>query len=248
MRKFIYPYKMGSKSAKELRDSIGGKLIKHKNSKFNPKGKTVINWGSSNMPQNIVDNAIIINHPDAVARAANKLDCFNVLLGDIPIPEFTTSKEVAQQYIRDGHKVFCRTKLTGNSGAGIVIAETIEQLVDAPLYTVWNRIKNEYRIHVFRGEVIDRQRKARKKDVPDDQVNWKIRNLDGGFIFARGDCNPEVGIEEASIRAVEALGLDFGAVDVVYTKSGRVMVLEVNTACGLMNTTLENYTKAFEGI
>lgn len=246
---YIYSYKMGSKSAKELKESLGAKLIKHKNSKFKPAGKKVINWGSSSMPKGIVDNAIIINHPTAVCLATNKLKTFNVLADtNVRIPKFTTDKAVAAKYIQDGQTVFCRTKLTGNSGDGIVIASTVEQLVDAPLYTVWERIKNEYRIHVFRGQVIDKQRKARKLDVPDDKVNWKVRNLDGGFIFARGDCNPEQGIEEAAINAVAALGLDFGAVDIAYTKGGKVMLLEVNTACGLMNTTLEKYTKAFLNI
>lgn len=246
---FVYPYKAGSKSAKTLAGALGSKRIKKKNSKFRPKGKVVINWGSSSLPQNIIDNAIILNHPEAVRKASNKLAAFDIMLDSMDtLPEFTKLRDVALKWIEDGHKVFCRTKLTGNSGDGIVIAETLEGLVDAPLYTKWARIDKEYRIHVFRGEVIDKQRKARKKEVPDEDVNWKIRNLAGGFIFARGDCNPENGVEQAAVKAVKALGLDFGAVDVIYTKMGEVKVLEINTACGLEGSTIDNYVKAFSNL
>ena len=241
---FMYPYKSGSASSKELSEVLGIKRIKHKNSKFNPRGKVVINWGSSKVPQDIVNNAIMINSPVAVGNASNKLRAFKSLDGAVPLPDWTESVEDASEWLTEGHKVFCRTKLTGNSGEGIVIAEDRNELVDAPLYTKWSRIKREYRIHVFNGEVIDRQRKARNRDVPDDKVNWKVRNLEGGFIFARGDCQPEEGVEVAALIAVQHLGLTFGAVDVIFTRSGEVKVLEVNTACGLVGTTLGNYKRA----
>ena len=250
MKTFIYPYKKGSKSAKALAQALGIKQIKREGSRFNPRGKRVINWGCSELPASVVQNSVVLNHPHSVTSAANKATTFLVLqANDIETPRCFSDWLEAKNYMAlyPKAKVFCRTKLNGHSGEGIVIAETIDQLVYAPLYTVWERIANEYRIHVFNGKVIDRQRKARSRDVPDDQVNWKVRNLAGGFIFARGDCQPEDGIEDAAVRAVAALGLDFGAVGVVWTKAGRVMVLEVNTACGLMGTTLDKYTKAFEG-
>ena len=46
-------------------------------------------------------------------------------------------------------------------------------------------------------------------------------------------------------NAVEALGLDFGAVDIILGKNGIWYVLEVNTACGLEGTTLEKYCEQF---
>jgi len=250
VKTFIYPYKKGSKSAKALAQALGIKQIKREGSKFKPAGKRVINWGCSRLPANIEGNAVVLNDSLCVETAANKFLTLCCLKdAKIPAPVFYTQKDNAQLHMELDHKskIFCRTTLTGNSGAGIVIASTVDELVPAPLYTVWERIANEYRIHVFNGKVIDRQRKARSRDVPDDQVNWKVRNLAGGFIFARGDCQPEDGIEDAAVRAVAALGLDFGAVDVVWTKAGRVMVLEVNTACGLMGTTLEKYVEAFSG-
>jgi D-alanine-D-alanine ligase-like ATP-grasp enzyme len=51
---------------------------------------------------------------------------------------------------------------------------------------------------------------------------------------------------EHSISAVNTLGLDFGAVDLIVAKDGRVYVLEVNTAPGIEGITLEKYVKAFQ--
>lgn len=248
MKTFIYPYKKGSKSAKALAKGLGCKRIKTKNSKFRgTRNKTVVNWGSSTLDVNL-GNAIIINRPDAVRKAANKLLTMQHLDdNNVAMPDYTTNKEEALHWLERGSKVFCRTKLTGHSGEGIVIAEDIGDLVDAPLYTRWMRIKDEYRVHVFEGEVLDVQRKARKREVPDEDVNWKVRNLEGGFIFARADIAPPQDVLEQSIKAVEALGLDFGAVDVITSKYNPDVcaVLEVNTACGLMGTTLEKYIQKF---
>ena len=247
MKTFLYPYKGGSKSAKELAQGLGIKRIKCKGSKFvGTANKTVINWGSSN-PQVNLGNAIIINKPVNVGLASNKLHTMRKLADcQVSIPEYYTDKFLAEAVIVNGGKVFCRTKLTGHSGEGIVVAETVNELVDAPLYTKWIRIGQEYRVHVFRGEVLDYQRKARKHDVPDEEVNWKVRNLAGGFIFARGDVVLGDDVKEQALKAIEALGLDFGAVDIITGKrDGKAYVLEVNTACGLMGTTLEKYIKAF---
>ena len=247
MKTFLYPYKSGSQSAKDLALGLGIKRIKNKNSKFRgTANKTVINWGSST-PTVDFGKAIIINKPSAVALAANKLKTFQCLIeNNVEVPPFCEDKAWAELTLVAGNKVFCRTKLSGHSGEGIVVAETVNELVDAPLYTKWVRIGQEYRVHVFRGEVLDVQRKARKHDVPDEDVNWKVRNLAGGFIFARADVNPPEDVLKQAVDAVEALGLDFGAVDIITGKRDNIAyVLEVNTACGLMGTTLEKYIEAF---
>jgi glutathione synthase/RimK-type ligase-like ATP-grasp enzyme len=48
-----------------------------------------------------------------------------------------------------------------------------------------------------------------------------------------------------AVHCVSALGLDFGAVDVIENKKGS-WILEVNTAPGLEGQTLEVYRSAFE--
>src|SRR3546814_9896600 len=83
----------------------------------------------------------------------------------------------------------------------------------------------------------------------DLKVNWKIRNHDNGFIYARDEKLAEVPkkVLSDSIKAVGVCGLDFGAVDVIYNEAkGIGFVLEINTAPGLTGTTLEGYTKRFK--
>lgn len=255
---FIFSYKFGSQSAKALAEATGYKRIKHKNSKF--KGgarKKVVNWGASSLPEE-VGKCVVLNNPICVALASDKLKAFNAFKGynealpegevSINIPDFTTDKAVAQGWLNDGAIVVERHKLTGNSGDGIVITEEGE-VGDAKLYTKYVPKKQEYRVHVFNGQPIDHQRKARVKDIPDDQINWKVRNMAGGFIFARNEEHvfPPL-VSHQAILAVKALGLDFGAVDIIYNeKEGKAYVLEVNTAPGLSGTTLEKYVEAFNG-
>lgn len=243
----LLAYKNASESAKTIRDAIGIKMLKKFGSKWKGKeGDVVINWGSST-PFHNMGEAVYLNNPKAVARAANKLTTqmvFDKAALDYILP-YTTNIVNARKMIEEGKVVVCRTKLTGNSGEGIIIAEKIEDLVEAKLYTEYKKKTDEYRVHVFDGKVISVQRKARKMDVPKEDVNWKIRNLEGGFIFARTGFDVPRVVTRAAKEAVKALGLDFGAVDIGYHKEEGCFVYEVNTACGLTGSNLYDYTEAF---
>lgn len=249
MKTYLYPYKMGSAGAKALAEALGIKRIRREKSKFRGRAdKTVINWGNGSLPDQ-VEACNVINKPEAVNKAGNKLLAFQALKENenVNIPDFTEDADVATEWLADGI-VVARTVLRGHSGNGIVLCEQDDDLVDAPLYVKYVKKTQEYRVHVVQGKVIDQQRKARKKDVEDEDVNWKIRNHDNGFIFMREGVDlPEVALEQASL-AIDALGLDFGAVDLIYNeKQDKYYVLEVNTAPGLTGTTLDNYKEAFNG-
>lgn len=247
MSMWILPYKDGSKSAKELARALGIKRIKLKNSKFKPRpNKTIINWGNSQRFNEAYRQATIINKPEHIAVASNKLRSLQKLSeAGVRVPEFTTDVADAEAW---EETIVARHKLTGNSGEGIELVFLGDIIPKAPLYTKYVPKKEEYRIHVMNGEVIDTQRKARKHDVADDDVNWKIRNLEGGFIFARNeDHQVPVDVLNQAVNAVAALELDFGAVDVGWNvKNEQAWVYEVNTACGLTGTTLENYVAKLE--
>ena len=250
---FIYPYNMGSQSSKLLADGLGAKRIKREGSRF--KGspdKTVINWGNSTLPEEIL-KCNVINHPDVTNIASNKLKFFRVISewnednSQVYIPQFTTRRHTAETWVAHGHIVVARQVLTGNSGEGIVLVERVEDMVDAPLYVMYIPKKQEYRVHVAGGKVVDLQRKARRTDIPDDQINWRIRNHDNGFIFARNDLAVPNSVRVQAVRACQALKLDFGAVDIIYNeRQETAYVLEVNTAPGLTGQTLEGYIERFK--
>lgn len=239
----VYPYKQGSRSAKQLANSLGGRVLKLKDSIYKPRfGDVVVNWGSSNVPA--FAPATVLNRD--VGAAQCKLATFNVLWAhSVSVPLYYIDKATIPA---DAYPVVCRTVLRGHSGVGIVIANTPEELVDAPLYTKYVKKQHEYRVHVMRDAVFFIQRKARKLDV--DNPNWKVRNLAGGFIFVEEDILdvPE-DVTQQALDAISALGLDFGGVDVIWNeKEGKAYVLEINTACGLEERTAEKYAEVLESL
>ena len=246
----VYPYKQGSASAKTLATHLKGKVLKREGSIFHPKsGDYIINWGSSSLPD--FGPATVLN-PD-LNLAQNKLKTFEVLKNaEVSHPSFWTDKNDIPS---DVYPIVCRTILNGHSGAGIVIANSPDQLVSAPLYVRYVKKKDEYRVHVMSSPDDDPdvtqytaffiQRKAKKLDV--QSPNWLIRNLAGGFAFKEVGYNDvPTSVIDQSYRTIKALGLDFGAVDVIYNeKQDKAYILEVNTACGLEDRTAEKYKEAF---
>jgi hypothetical protein len=249
MTVFLFPYKLASEGAKNLAHALGIKKLKQEGSKFvGNKKKLVINWGNSETNKEI-ENSSVLNLPNKVAKVTNKLAFFKVLEGThVRVPDWTDNYEDARTWIKEGKIVVARTKLNGHSGEGIVIAETLDDLPKAPLYTLYKPKKSEFRVHIMKERVIDVQRKALDKDFPKEKINWKVRNLDGGFIFARNDGLGLVpdDVYDQAVDAVIACGLHFGAVDVIYNeKEKKAYVLEINTAPGLMGETVEIYANAF---
>ena len=195
------------------------------------------------MPIWATPNSRIINHPSAVRKATNKLKTFEAFRDAefTHIPPWTADKAVAEQWIQDGHTVVCRTILNSHSGRGIVLVESVGDLVSAPLYTQYVKKLKEFRCHVAFGNVIDIQEKRRRSEASTPADN-RIRNAHTGWVYCRGEIIEPTGIREIAVSAIAALGLDFGAVDVIYNqKKDQCLVLEVNTACGLEGTTLTNY-------
>lgn len=246
----ILPYKMGSESAKVLAQEIGCLRLKTNGSRWRGGlNKTLINWGSNTLPEALRASTRVLNQPTQVVLASHKLNALRALKeAGVQVPDFTTDRGDAAQWIHEGHKVVCRTLLRANSGRGIVITDNVEGMVYAPLYVKYYKKMQEYRVHVIKGEIVRVQRKARDRSVPDDQVNWQVRNHTNGFIFATEGVVISDDVKEGAIHAVEALGLDFGAVDVITHPEYGYKVLEVNTAPGLTGTTLEVYAEKFKNI
>lgn len=241
----VYPYRAGSQSASAIASGLGGRVLRREGSRYRYNARdTIINWGSSSCP------FPCLNQPDAISLAANKLHSFRFLRNDgfRYLPNFWTNTADIPD---NAFPIVCRTVLTGHSGAGIVIANNRAELVRAPLYVKYQRKTDEYRVHVGierdgTASVIRVQRKARRRDVPDDQVNWQVRNLDGGFIYQIEGVHAPEEVITAAQEAVRVLGLDFGAADVIYHQPSRTTtLLEVNTACGITGSTLDDYVSFF---
>lgn len=97
----------------------------------------------------------------------------------------------------------------------------------------------EFRVHV----AFEKSIKIAEKAGGDGH----IRNTQHGWYFEYPqDFNHKQSLRRVAKEAVKSLGLDFGAVDVLYS-NGNFYVLEVNTAPSLTSRsdTLDRYVKAF---
>jgi hypothetical protein len=216
---------------------------------------TIINWGATSKG-NLTRAVPIFNRPECVGLAVSKLQTMKRLsssgMGQY-IPKWTDSLTEATRWFTEGSsdKVYCRTLTRSSQGRGIVIAHSIEELVGAPLFTSYVPSDREIRVHVFQGVVIDFAQKKkmsseRREAEGIESVNDDVRSHENGWVFAREGISINDIVKQVAIQSVSALGLDFGAVDIIITPQGVPKVLEINTAPGLEGTTLESYALAIE--
>lgn len=247
---YLYSYNAGSNGGQELADALGVTRIRHDRSKFKGASwKTVINWGSGEVPRE-VQKCRILNRSERVHTSANKLSFFRLMTDARDPPRtvpWTNSKSEAQRFLEGGRIVVARTVLTGHSGNGIVIVEPGQSLPGASLYTVYTPKSHEFRVHIIGGQIVTEQRKIR--DPSKEPTNWKVRNHDNGFIFVRGGFVMPEEVRRQALKAFVASGLDFGGIDIIYSeKNGHAYILEANTACGLEGQTVQEYANGFRNL
>ncbi|AUX83650.1 ribosomal protein S6 glutaminyl transferase [Pseudomonas phage NV1] len=114
--------------------------------------------------------------------------------------------------------------------------------------------RTEFRVHIFDEEAILIQQKRRREGAETiPGYNSIVRNVASGWIYSVNNVQ-EQGKNAAVVaarKALSAIGLDFGAVDIVYKHdTDKAYVLEVNTAPGLDEdgSALTAYTEAFKNV
>ena len=268
----IVGYMVGSESVSILRDTINeqyptnpARVLRQESSQFRGRANDIIlNWGSSRaINAQVLGQATLLNKPSAINTASNKINAFAAMdEHNVPTVKNTTDRSVAAAWLDEGHHVFCRTELRGHSGEGIVCVATEEpddlgnvefanSLPTAPLYTQGvTGLHREFRVHVFKGKIIFIQQKRRASGFRDNaDYSNVVRNHGNGWIYAHNNmATPNDKCLAAAVKAVEAVGLDFGAVDVL-THQQDAWVLEVNTAPGQTGqTTREKYVAAIKSV
>lgn len=169
------------------------------------------------------------------------IEQFEAMAGKVHTPNWTPHINEARKWVKEGRLVFGR-RVNHEHGNDIV----------GPKHPAWKTRDfwvevipepfDEWRVHVFQGKSIARQ----KKVLTGEQ--WRkmpVRNLHNGWTYQWGHELPSEEIREAAKQAVKAVGYDFGAVDIIW-KDGKPIVLEVNSAPGMAEggKLLEAYVKA----
>lgn len=158
----------------------------------------------------------------------------------IPALEYTTSYETAKQWAAENKVVICRRLTRASEGKGIVVSETPEQVVMAPVYTIYRKKKTEYRVHIFKEKVVHILEKRRKAGC--ESVDSKIRNHKNGYVFCSENVQMPDGIKELAIKASKISSSDFKGVDIGYNeKKNELFVIEVNSAPGIQGTNINRY-------
>lgn len=247
MRPVIWPYGP-STGARLLATALHAIRVRTESRTYVPRrDDCVINWGNSGAAR--WPRAVnVLNHHNHVAVAADKLRTFQAFSREgVPCPEWSTDITVARRWIENEGKAVCRRLLRASEGRGITVASTLRELVNAPLYVKFFPKETEFRVHVFRGEVIDvTQKRLRNGERNRPNRNPYIRNSENGWVFTHQNVHLSQQAREAAIRAVRSVGLDFGAVDLAVNRRGTVAVFEVNTAPGIEGTTVEHYARAIQ--
>jgi len=165
----------------------------------------------------------------------------------VPGLPFTTDKEIVFNWLQEGHTVFARTLTKASEGKGIVILSGALPIADAPVYTIYRKKKREYRVHIFKDQVVQVLEKRKKKDFNEDR-DTRIRNTANGYVFCSDGVVEPVGIRELALAASKVTNSDFRGVDIGFNeKLNELFVIEVNSAPGIQGTNVDRYIQAIVG-
>jgi len=128
-------------------------------------------------------------------------------------------------------------------------SDLLNRTVNADFYSKKEDIREEYRLHIFRGKSIRAGVKVpRENDENGNPITphaW-VRSFDGGWRIQYDGFKSNKQQRSLAASAVGALGLDFGAVDLGLLASGEYIVLEVNRAPGIEGGSVEAYVGAIQ--
>lgn len=242
---FLLHYRTTGPTGRELAKSLHCRY----GSRLTPKLRrelsqitNLIRWGNAGeFPISVVRE---INSRKAILNASNKLRALKLMKeAGISVPAFSIDHNELN------YPVLGRN-FSGFGGKDIVVYEEKGNHhyygKSHDFYTTYIPNTREYRIHIVNGRIIRIQGKY--LDHPDQHKNKYVKNYDQGFRFRTPDTELHSRRKEESIAAVEALGLDFGAVDLIIGTDKNHYILEVNTAPSCSPLTLSQYAEAIGAI
>jgi len=265
--------KKKSVNAKALAENLDAQLLV---SGAFPKKKIkerplIINYGRTAVPvwyNSVFEKAgVFINRPSKVAICVNKEKLAEPLI-DHGIDTVVYYPEVTPylSHILNNTETYivARSTLTGFGGKGISIIKSKEELEEYEgkegyYFSIYFHKTHEFRVHVAFGKAIGMVQKKRMGKVKLQEngltkADPYIRSHSRGWVFAYnnlyGCAMDRAAVTNTCVAAVNAIGLDFGAVDVmtIFNKNKELestKICEINTAPGLDATpTMESYIEA----
>jgi hypothetical protein len=118
-------------------------------------------------------------------------------------------------------------------------------VAEANFWSKKENIVEEYRLHMFRGKSIRAGKKVKqavRDGRPQTSHDW-IRSYDAGWIINYEGFSSTKEMRKLAAKALKALNLDFGAVDIGKKADGTLIVFEVNRAPGIEGNSIAAYVK-----
>jgi len=211
--------------------------------------ETLIRWGGRQRTGVSARCDATIQPEHGIANASNKFEALQQLDNTgVPVPAFTQDRsDIGPANDDDEHDLNWPVLGRDEQHSRGSDIELLMQYRDAYLvsgkhhYVDYIPTRLEYRMHVVDGDVIKVHEKRLRSEA-DMHPGW-IRNQEHGWVFVNPrEAPPD---DQLAIDAIEALDLDFGAVDVIRAEgTDEEYVLEVNTAPSLDRNNLERYANA----
>lgn len=200
------------------------------------KDKILIRYGNRT-PVQTNGGTITYNRSDAIKRASNKRLSRELFIeNNISCPKFTSTEE-------SEFEACIARPLKHSQGNDFYFLETYDDYVkhhsvygEDHYYSQFIDKTQEFRVHCAHGKVLVLSEKAPPKEKV---LAWNRHNSEEGFkVITWNNAEPYYDLMINALKAIESLGLDFGAVDVI-VKDGIPYILEVNTRWDMSNS---NYT------
>lgn len=177
-------------------------------------------------------------------KGVNKLKQYEFFkANDIPHAPFSTKIEDAKKWLKQGHAVVCREFVKGQGGHGLHIADSLDSLVDAKVYTKYMKKKREFRVNLFKHKVVNIREKIGKAG------KWNICTQANGFTttFVKTPISNEEYLRNIAEQASHVSSSDFIGVDVGYNQFyDEYFVLEVNSGPSIEGQSVNDFVKAMQ--
>ena len=203
----------------------------------------VVRWG--NRIDVNLHNCIVYNKAEAIANATDKKKSREIFKQKgVNSPRLVSRGDVNINY-----PLIARPRVHAKGKNFHVIKNEVEFTVHLNTHQDWYYSEfvdkvQEFRIHCGHGRILNY---LEKPNPGNGQIAWN-RALNGeAFTNVKwNDYNSAVC--KVALEAIQALGLDFGGVDVILDKEGKAHVLEVNTSPTLASSeySMSRYAKYFD--
>lgn len=230
--------------------------IEHYGSRFPPEDADIVVCWGARIPRKLkrssrarLQTMVMLNNVNNIERNTDKFGALaDMYEGGVNVPQFCIEGNITREldYGSMQYPIVGRPK-RHQGGAGFNMCYNESDMLRQRSHHYLQYIPNdeEYRFHIFDGVVMRVSKKVTNNPEASSVTRSRSKDWKMHHLSLSGRHWPSNAEEEAK-KAVAAMGLDFGGVDIIIGEDGTAYVLEVNTGCGLDPTGLRKYAEKIQ--